>query len=184
MFENISSTLGQCGCFFAAGIVMGLFYELLRAARILVRHNAAAVFIEDVLFFSACGFISFVIALSVGIGYFRIYYVFFETLGAILYFLTLGRVLNFLLRKLIKGIKRFFYAVYKKMHPKMHNFFVSIAKKIKPLFGNIAEIIPKISFNRRKDLPNTDDMVYNIKAVSGEGSESNSAIKAQIRKKT
>ena len=74
MFENIDSTFYQALCFLAAGAAFGLCYELLRFIRMLFRHHAVVVFIEDTLFFTVCGFVSFIIALWVGIGYFRIYY--------------------------------------------------------------------------------------------------------------
>lgn len=181
MYENISSTLQQCGVFFIAGVVMGLFYEVFRTLRLAVRHHAAVVFIEDILFFSLCGVVSFIIALTVGIGYFRVYYAVFEILGAGFYFLTLGRVINFLLKKVIKGIKRFFYAIYKKMSPKVENAFVASAKKTKKVFVKIAEIVPKPKFIHKNDLPKSAEMVYNIKTPLNEGGSGN-AVKAKIRR--
>lgn len=183
MFENISSTLQQCGSFFIAGLIMGLLYEALRFLRMMFRHNTAAVFIEDTLYMSVWGLISFIIALSVGIGYFRIYYAVFELLGAVLYFLTLGRGVNFLMRRSVGSVKRFFYAIYKKIKPKSVAFFSLIAKKIKPIFGKIAEIIPSAVLNRRNDLKSDDEIVYNVKVPSNEGGESNNVVKAKIRKK-
>lgn len=181
MFENISSTLQQCGVFFIAGVIMGLFYEVFRTLRIAVRHHAVVVFIEDILFFSLCGAASFIIALTVGIGYFRIYYAVFEVLGAGIYFLTLGRLINMLLKKIIKWVKRFFYAVYKKISPKVEKVFVNCAKKSKEAFVKIAEIVPKPAFVHKKDLPNANEMVYNIKTPSNEGGSGN-AIRAKIRR--
>ncbi|MCM1298788.1 MAG: spore cortex biosynthesis protein YabQ [[Eubacterium] siraeum] len=183
MFENISSTLNQCGCFFIAGLIMGLLYEPLRFLRMMIRHNAAAVFAEDTLYMSLWGFISFIIALSVGIGYFRIFYAVFELLGAALYFLTLGRAVNFIMRRSVGRIKKFFYAIYKKIQPRLVAFFSFIAKKIKSIFGKIAEIMPTITLNGKNDLKNEDEMLYNIKVQSDKGGEGNSVIKAKIRKK-
>lgn len=181
MFENISSTLQQCGVFFIAGIIMGLFYEVFRTLRMAVRHHAVIVFIEDILFFSLCGVASFIIALTVGIGYFRIYYVVFEVLGAGIYFLTLGRLINLLIKKVIKVIKRFFYAVYKKISPKVETAFVTSAKKARKTFVKIAEIMPKPAFIHKNDLPKSDEMVYNIKTPLNNGGSGN-AIKAKIRR--
>lgn len=181
MFENISSTLQQCGVFFIAGIIMGLFYEVFRTLRMAVRHHAVVVFIEDILFFSLCGAASFIIALTVGIGYFRIYYAVFEVLGAGIYFLSLGRLINMLLKKVIKTVKRFFYAVYKKISPKVETAFVISAKKARKTLVKIAEIMPKPAFIHKNDLPNANDMVYNIKTPSNEGGSGN-AIKAKIRR--
>lgn len=162
---------------------MGIFYEILRFLRLLLRHNAVAVFIEDTLYMSLWGLISFIIALSVGIGYFRVYYVVFLLLGAVLHFLTLGRGINFLMRKSVHKVKNFFYAIYKKIKPKLASFFSVIAIKIKSLFGKIAEIMPRFVINSKNDLQKEEEMLYNIKVPSDKGGESSSVIKAKIRKK-
>ncbi len=183
MYENIFSTVEQCGYFLISGIIFGICYEFFRNLRIMFHHNAAAVFIEDLLFFSLCGFISFIISLMVGIGYFRIYYIVFELLGACIYFLTLGRLVNRLSKKLIRPIKRFFYAIYKKVKPKIIYLFVAFKHIINPLFVKIADFFHKALFNSKKDLPKPNDIVYNNRNThSGEG-EGNGVIKAQIRKK-
>lgn len=188
MFENIDSTFYQALCFLAAGAVFGLCYEVLRFIRMLFRHHAVVVFIEDTLFFILCGFVSFIIALWVGIGYFRIYYMAFEVLGASLYFLTVGKVLNALLRRAVKGLKRLFCAIYRKIKPKLTELFVPFARKIKAWFGNIAENVIKPIFNSKKHLQSTDEMLYNNKVHSAvqlnKGGENGGVIKAQIRKKT
>lgn len=183
MYENISSTLGQCYYFFISGIIFGLFYELLRFLRMLIKHHAAAVFIEDIFYFAVCAFVSFVISLSVGIGYFRIYYIVFEALGAFLYFITVGRFINKLLKSVVKVIKKFIYAIYKEIQPKIAAAFVTIAAKIKLLFGKIAENMPKVEFYHQKGLKTTNKVMYNNKVPLSEGGESNRVIKAQIKKK-
>ncbi|MCM1055022.1 MAG: spore cortex biosynthesis protein YabQ [Bacteroides sp.] len=188
MFENIDSTFFQAVCFFAAGAAFGLCYEALRLLRMLFKHHAAVVFAEDTLFFALCGFVSFIIALWVGIGYFRIYYMAFELLGASLYFLTLGRLINALLRRAVRGIKVLFASACRKVSPKLAALFVPIAVKFKEMFSNIAENVIKPIFNRKKHLKNTDEMLYNSKVhtpvILNKGGESGGVIKAQIRKKT
>lgn len=183
MFEDISYTLQQCGCFFVFGAVMGLCYEPLRLLRMMFKHNIAAVFIEDLLFFSLSGFACFITALWVGIGYFRIYYIVFAFLGVCCYFLTLGMLLNKILKKTVKIIKAFFCAIYKKIKPIFVGFFSTIYQIIKPLFVNIADFFHNKLLKPKKGLPNTDEMVYNNKNTFEDGGESGSVIKAQIRKK-
>ncbi len=162
---------------------MGLCYEPLRFLRMMFKHNIAAVFIEDLLFFSLCGFTAFVTALWVGAGYFRIYYIVFAALGACCYFLTLGMLLNRIIKRAVKAIKKVICAIYKIIKPKTVKFFGTIYQKIKPLFVNIAEIFRNKVVSEKKDLSNTDKLVYNNKNTLNNGGESGSAIKAQIRKK-
>lgn len=188
MFENINSTFNQCLCFLAAGAVFGLCYEVLRLLRMIFPHPTAVVFFEDTLFFAACGFVSFIIALWVGIGYFRIYYIVFEAIGALLYFMTLGRLINLCLKRVVGLMKKFFREICKKLKPKAKAVFMPFAKKIKELFSKIAEFIPKPVFNPKKHLKSNSEMLYNNNVhstlESGGGGGNGSVIKAKIRKKT
>lgn len=188
MFENINSVFNQCLCFLAAGAVFGLCYEALRLLRMLLPHPAAVVFFEDTLFFAACGLMSFIIALWVGMGYFRIYYIAFEAIGALLYFLTLGRLINFCLKHAVGFVKRSFSGICKKLKPKVKALFMPFAKKIKGLFSKIAEFVPKPAFNTKKHLKSNSEMLYNNNIHStlnsGGGGGNGSVIKAKIRKKT
>ena len=130
MFEDISYTLQQCGCFFIFGAVMGLCYEPLRLLRMMFKHNIAAVFIEDLLFFSLSGFACFITALWVGIGYFRIYYIVFAFLGVCCYFLTLGMLLNKISKKAVKAVKAILCAIYKKSNQYLLGFLALSIKKL------------------------------------------------------
>lgn len=188
MFENINSTFTQCLSFLAAGAVFGLGYELLRLLRMLFRHPTVLVFIEDTLFFAACGLASFIIALWVGMGYFRIYYIVFEVIGASLYFLTLGRLINYCLRQAVNTVKKFFRFIYGKLKPKAAALFVPFVKKTKAFFSNIAEFLTGSVFNPKKHLKREEEMLYNnnVHSIenSGERGVVDGVIKAKIRKKT
>ena len=183
MFENISSTLQQCAYFFAAGLIMGLFYEVLRFFRMILRHNIIAVCIEDTLYLSICAFISFIIALSVGIGYMRIYYIVFEAMGAAIYFLTIGRLLNYILRRISSGTKRFIRAIVQKTGHILGKVFAPIGKKMRTIFGNIAENARNSAFYSKIHLKKTGEIEYNKKVPSVDGGEYAGVVKAKIRKK-
>lgn len=169
MFENINSTFNQCLTFLAAGVLFGLCYEILRLLRMLFPHPTVLVFFEDTLFFAVCGLLSFIIAMWVGIGYFRIYYIAFEAIGALLYFLIPGRLINLCLRHTVSFIKKFFRKIYRKLKPKLKDkvniwhdtLFMPFAKKVKGLFGKIAEFAPRPSFNTKKHLQSNGEMLYN-----------------------
>ena len=189
MYENINSTFVQCLTFLAAGAVFGLCYELLRLLRMVFRHPTALVFIEDTLFFAACGLISFVIALCVGIGYFRIYYIAFEAIGATLYFLTLGRLINYCSRRMVNTVKKLFRLIYIKLEPRAAVLIMPFVRKIKALFGNIADFFTHSVLNHKIHLKKTDEMLYNNNDIYSienpdERGAINGPIKAKIRKKT
>lgn len=163
---------------------MGLCYEPLRVLRMLFRHNTAAVFVEDLLFFSLGGLATFIMSLWVGIGYFRIYYLVFVFLGACCYFLTVGMMINRISKKTAKYVKKKLCAIYKKIKPKRDKLFSAIDQILKPLFVYIADFYRNKVFNDKKALPKADEMVYNNNNLPVNGGEGGSAIKAQIRKKT
>lgn len=183
MFENISSTLQQCAYFFAAGLIMGLFYEALRFFRMILRHNIVAVCIEDTLYMSICAFISFIIALSVGIGYMRIYYIVFEAIGAVIYFLTIGRLLNYILRRISGAAKHFIHTVAVKTGRGLGRVFIPIAKKTIRIFGYIAEFAKNSAFFSKIHLKKSSEIEYNEKAQPMGGGERVGVVKAKIRKK-
>lgn len=162
---------------------MGLCYESLRVLRMLFKHNTAAVFVEDLLFFSLSGLATFIMSLWVGIGYFRIYYLVFVFLGACCYFLTVGMLINRISKKAAKSLKKRLRAIYKKIKPKRDKLFSAIGQILKPLFVNIADFFHNNPFNRKKALPKADEMVYNNNNLPVNGGEGGSVIKAQIRKK-
>lgn len=183
MFENISSTLQQCAYFFAAGIIMGLFYEALRFFRMLLRHNIIFVCVEDTLYLSTCAFISFIIALSVGIGYMRIYYIVFEAMGAAIYFLTVGRLLNYILRSISSGVKRLIRKAANKTGYFLGKLFAPIGKKIRTIFGNIAENARSSELYSKIHLKKPSEIEYTKNVRSMAGGERTGVIKAKIRKK-
>lgn len=162
---------------------MGLFYEALRFFRMILRHNIVTVCIEDTLYMSVCAFISFIIALSVGIGYMRIYYIAFEAIGAAIYFLTVGRLLNYILRSISGAAKRFIHTVAKKAGRGLGRVFIPIGKKINCLFSYIAEIVHNSAFFSKTHLKKTSEVEYNVKAQSIVGGERTGVVKAKIRKK-
>lgn len=162
---------------------MGLFYEVLRFFRMILRHNIIAVCIEDTLYLSICALISFIIALSVGIGYMRIYYIVFEAMGAACYFLTAGRLLNYVLRRISGAAKRFICTIVKKIGQYLIKIFAPIGKKINRIFSYIAEIVRNSAFYSKMHLQKTGAIEYNEKVQSIDGGEHTGVVKAKIRKK-
>ena len=184
MFESISNTLGQCACFFAAGFIFGFIYEFFRFLRLLKRHNAVAVCIEDVIFFTLLAFVSFTISLMIGSGYFRFYYVVCEAFGGIAYYFTVGRLLQFVFGKIIGAIRSGLRFLFHKTSKLMGKVFGAFKHKIRPLFVKCNENVKAVVKKAKKRLPRAHRIMYNNNVLSEkkEG-ESKNVIKAQIRKK-
>lgn len=183
MFENISSTLQQCGYFFVLGAIIGLFYEILRIFRMFIRHNSIALCAEDTIFLTLCGFISYIVSMAVGIGYFRIYYIVFEVFGAAFYFLTLGRLVNYIFRRISKIIILILSTIFGKIFCCLKKSIVPIAEKIRSIFDKFAKFIQKRKNINKKVLQKHNEMLYNNIQLDLR-SENRNVIKAKIRKKT
>lgn len=181
MFETISQTLLLGGYFLILGVVFGLFFELFRFLRLLIRHNTLAVTLEDCVFSVVSAIVSFIVALSVGGGYFRLYYVFFEATGFIVYYFTIGRIIHLISRRavvLFRRILRLFFAIANRFFSRL---FVFIKQKFKLQFVIIYKFFTKPIILSKKLLQNRYKMVYNNKRSNkAEGSENKNAVKARI----
>ena len=109
---------------FAAGLIFGAVYEILRIIRLILQFKAA-VFICDMLFFIAAAFT--VVGLSENLGnYVRIYTIIGFGAGVFAYITTIGRVFNL--------IESGLAAIWRK----------TLGRLIKKIFVNISKITGKI----------------------------------------
>ena len=86
-------------CALGAGFWIGLLYAFLMLLRACVRHNAAVVAAEDVLFFTAAAFLTFVFLLDRNYGIVRGYLIAAETAG----FLTVRAAAAKIISKITKN---------------------------------------------------------------------------------
>lgn len=181
MFETISQTLVFGGYFLILGAALGLLYEFFRFIRLLIRHNTLAVTVEDCLFASVSAIVSFIVALSVGGGYFRLYYVFFEAIGFILYHFTLGKLIYLISKHTIVLLRRILRRFFAFTHKYLRRFFVFIRQKFKLQFVIIYNFLTKPIVLSKKLLQKRYSLVYNNKRSNNvEGSENKNAVKARI----
>jgi hypothetical protein len=105
VFEPISQGLYELMMFCILGFLSAALYEPLRIVRLFVKTGTLMTGIQDFLFLSACGLIVFAYSLEFGAGYFRYFYVVGVVFGATVYFLTAGRLINFVMRTFANAIK-------------------------------------------------------------------------------
>ncbi len=77
------------------GLPIGIFFDIFRVIRLLVKHGKIVVIIEDIIFFVFYGIFLMCFTVTAARSEFRFYYVFGNLLGFIIYFSTVG---NFVLR--------------------------------------------------------------------------------------
>jgi len=104
----------------AAGVCMAFAYDLLRLFRRLVRHGRFAVDVEDLLYWTICFFVSFVLLYYGNNGVIRFVAVFGAALGMLLYIASVGRIFvkvgYFLINKTIGSVFRLLCRILRKLH--------------------------------------------------------------------
>ncbi len=98
----------QVFSFFTAllfGVGYSVFYCILRAIRKSFRHNALAVFIEDILFFLITAITTFLLLLALTNGEIRFYMLLGIFLGFSLFYFTLCDFLSSIIAAFFKGVK-------------------------------------------------------------------------------
>ncbi len=136
-----------------AGVFIGVFYDVFRTLRLMIKHNFFFVIAEDVLFLACYAVFLSAFASVQARGELRFYFIIGNALGFTLYFFTLGSFVIRTLRKFFGLIGRIFApvkAVYVILCKKVRGKFVENSK-------NIVKHIKKMDFL----LPNDKHLLYN-----------------------
>lgn len=110
------------------GLLIAFVYDLFRIKRKVVRTREFVVFAEDILFWILGAVIMFIAVYIGNDGEVRGFVFLGAMLGAVLYFLTLSKVVISILLKAIGIIKKIFKVVFK-IITSIGNFFKSIVLK-------------------------------------------------------
>jgi spore cortex biosynthesis protein YabQ len=94
--EQLMLFLLSCIC----GGVVGVFYDIFRTLRIIFPHNTLLVVIEDIIFMCGYAFFISVFSVTAARGEMRVYYIFGNIIGFVVYILTLGAVVTAVMKKL------------------------------------------------------------------------------------
>ncbi len=92
--------------FAAVGVLLGVWYELFRMGRLIVPPSAHRVFLEDVAAAIGAAFITQTAALPISSGRVRLAHLLCLLCGALLYYLTVGRLIHAVLRILVRAAER------------------------------------------------------------------------------
>ena len=87
------------------GVALGMFYDLFRILRLLMRSKAAAVFVQDLLFFSITALLMSIFVFTFHSGWLRLYIFVCAAAGAALWYMTFGRVFYRLWRRVADKIR-------------------------------------------------------------------------------
>ncbi len=99
----------------AAGIIMGVYYDIFRFARRLFHFSNFSVIIQDIIFWLSSAIYIFFVCVKLNNGYIRIYFVVFALIGWGVYFFTLGKFIFIILDFIIKILRSFYYKIKKRI---------------------------------------------------------------------
>ncbi len=141
----------------ALGVLLGVLYDVVRAARMALRAGRAHVAVSDVVFFVVCGVITSLFALPFNKGDVRAFILFGEAVGFLAYRLTLGNVMGkvyaFLTRKLrsfVQKIRNFLEKIFNYLLKAVVGLVYNVGVEIDKSRKKAAEKKQKKCAERRK----------------------------------
>ena len=114
------------------GAALGVLYDVIRAARMVLRAGKIHVLISDIIFFAVCGVITSLFALPFNKGNVRGFILFGEAVGFLSYRLTLGSVMG---------------KVYAITACKLRGFVQKIRKILEKIFKYLLKAIVGLVYN-------------------------------------
>lgn len=129
------------------GVALGMLYDVIRAARMVLRAGKIHVLISDVVFFTVCGVITSLFSLPFNKGDVRAFILFGEAVGFLTYRITMGSIMGKVYAFLARKIRSF----VQKIRKILQIFFNYLLKSIAFVLYNVGVIIDKLhSFAAKK----------------------------------
>ncbi len=124
----IYDELNVCAAALLLGVRLKVCYDILRVFRKIIPHHIVFISLEDLIFFTYAGLVSFGIIYVTNDGVVRAFIIEFICLGALIYNLVLGKRIFWLLEKIIGKIKKTVRKVLKKVAKKVKIIVYSVSK--------------------------------------------------------
>ena len=113
------------------GVALGLFYDLFRILRLLMRPKPTAVFVQDLLFFSITALLMSIFVFTFHSGLLRLYIFACAAAGAALWYMTFGRVFYRLWRRVADKVRQDIADLSAPLRRIWANFWQKTAEKCK-----------------------------------------------------
>ena len=130
------------------GVLLCVFYDIIKSLRLTVNFSAIAIFLQDIVYSLVAAFVTFLFLLSVTNGEMRGYVIIGISAGFILSRFTLSRLLCKFLKSVFSGIKMlfgmvsgWFYRSYDLLTEKMIKICKKTLKSVKNLLKNLMDLL-------------------------------------------
>ncbi len=145
------------------GASLGILYDVFKVLRLIGLNGAVIVFFEDILFFTISTVTVFSFYMQVTDGKFRVYPLVFAAVGFAVYFLTVEKIIFFVIKKIYKFLTLIFGFIYKKIvlfvFFKLGQLAKFVLKPIRKIFHRF--FIENLIIFFKKLLPKSRKMLYN-----------------------
>ena len=145
------------------GASLGVLYDVFKVMRLVGLNGAVIVFFEDILFFLISTVTVFSFYMQVTDGKFRVYPLVFAVIGFAIYFLTLEKIVFFVIKKIYGFFTLIFGFIYKKIvlfaFLKLRKLAKLILRPVSNFFGKFFK--EKLIIFFKKLLPKRRKMLYN-----------------------
>lgn len=138
-FFSVQEELILFGLSCLAGAIIGIFYDIIRAFRLVFHHGICLTAFEDTSFLALYAVFLSSFASAAARGELRFYYVVGNAIGAILYYFTLGSIFIRLLNKILKAI----ISVFRTFLAPIRRLYVLLRKKARAKFVGSSKILKK-----------------------------------------
>ncbi len=122
------------------GFLLGILYDVFRTLRLIISRSVSFTVAVDILYFLLCALFVFCFNLVVDSGKIRLYVLFGDMLGWLIWYFSLGEISAKLGNKAVLSVKRAlssFYALFSR--PAGH-----LERKMKKIFSFFKKIIKKL----------------------------------------
>lgn len=145
------------------GAFLGLFFDVFKILRLLIKHHNIFIFIEDILFFLISAIFSYNFMMNISYGQIRLFILTGELIGFILYKLSISnlivKAILFVISKLINLLKILFKNIIRFF---IKPFYKSILYIFKIIFCPLTKIFGENVKFIKKLLKKTVMIMYNL----------------------
>ncbi len=144
------------------GVIIGVLYDLLRIVRLCLTGKSFFVAVFDIVFAVSAAVLSFLFFLTVTDGEIRLYILFGEMLGFLIYYFSFGIIAVRFCEKTAEKIKKFFKKLFMFVFSPFIKFFKRIEEKINAFRKYLLEMSKKPIKNAKILLQKDFIMLYNL----------------------
>lgn len=145
------------------GFLLGLYYDVFRVIRLVMKPGAKTIFFQDLLFFVSSAVLTFLFSLSIMDGELRFYLFLGLIVGFVAYYFTIGKLVMKFAGAVVAVFLKAWHALWSLIFAPFRWLGKLLSRPMHAL-GSLLQFIPrKIQAFLKKGLKDTRSLLYNHK---------------------